>query len=317
MTVQLDDILKLDEILKPCVELTSLSLSLSFASLSDAKQCDALGQKLANDVSLLIGHHPTLKRLVLESFDDLLVGYLDKYRLPTSLETLVLYHTSLMCVVDLEHGTDASTTSHIRDLTISNFFYFVCPSDIERYLKFVESQAETLVSLHINLSRCVHQPTVDRLKHMAKRLAKSNKLQHFTYHVQNAHAILEILLDVLPLIESLKSYNLSSDSCLCDRDFLQSLQLAMKKICIGRKGLLDFAKVILYVGGREFQDGIPIVEYEKLSEVLGCQCHLLDGYDSECDMDENFEDDIPISEYEEVCDVDMLDVDMLDVDIVC
>jgi len=89
---------------------------------------------------------------------------------------------------------------------------------------------------------------------------------------------LEILLDVLPLIESLKSYNLSSDSCLCDRDFLQSLQLAMKKICIGRKGLLDFAKVILYVGGREFQDGIPIVEYEELSEVLGCQCHLLDGY---------------------------------------
>src|SRR6218665_3710234 len=324
MTVQLDDILKLDEILKPCVELTSLSLSLSFASLSDAKQCDALGQKLANDVSLLIGHHPTLKRLVLDNFKDVLVGYRDKYHLPTSLETLVLYHTTLMRVVDLEHGTDASTTSHIRDLTISNFFYTVCPSDIEGYLKFVESQAETLVSLHINLSRCVHEPTVDRLKHMAKRLEKSNKLQRFTYHKENVHDLLEILLDVLPLIESLKSYNLSSDSCLYDRDFIQSLQLAMKKICIGRKGLLDFAKVIFCGGGREFHS-IPIVEYEELSEVLGCECHLLDGSDGEyiaireyedlcdvlgyqrqlldvydCEQDMDY---LPISEYEEVCEV--------------
>src|SRR6218665_3639253 len=301
MTVQPEDILKLDEILKPCVKLTSLSLS-----LSTADRYDALGQKLANDISLLIDHHPTLKRLVLDNFKALLVGYWDKYRLPTSIETLVLYHTILMRV-DLEHGTDSYTTSHMRDLTISIFFFSVRPSDIEGYLKFVESQAETLVSLHINLSRCFHQPTVDSLKDMAKHLAKFNKLERFTYHVENVDDTLEILLDVIPLIESLNSFHLSSDSCLDDRDFLQSLQLAMKKICIGRKGLLDFAKVIFHVGCREFQDGIPIVEYEELSEVLGCQCHSLDlpldGYDCEYDMDENFEEDIPIREYEDLLEV--------------
>src|SRR6218665_1828521 len=179
MTVHLEDILKLDEILKPCVELSSLSLR-----LITAERNDALRPKLANDLSLLIGHHPTLKRLVLGNFQDLLVGYWDKYRLPTSLETLVLCDSVLMRV-DLEHGTDASTTSHIRDLTILNYEYryFFWPSDIEGYLKFVESQAETLVSLDINLSNVQHRPTVDSLKHMAEHLAKFNKLKSFRYRV--------------------------------------------------------------------------------------------------------------------------------------
>jgi len=296
MTVQPEDILKLDKILKPCVELTSLSLE-----LLTAVRNVALRQKLANDVSLLIGHHPTLKRLVLDNFEDLLVGCWDKNRLPTSLETLELYHTILMRV-DLEHGTDTSTTSHIRDLSITSFS---SPSDIEGHLKFVESHAETLVSLHINFSWGDHQPTVDRLKRMAKRLAKFNKLQRFTYHVQNVDDILEMLLDVMPLIESLNSYHLSSDDTLYDRDFLQSLQLAMKKTCIGRKGLLDFATVIFYVGGRKFQDGIPIVEYEELSEVLGCHCHLRDSYYCEYAMDDlfmdDFEDDLSIGECEDLC----------------
>src|SRR6218665_410729 len=143
-----EDILKLDEILKPCVELTSLSLELYWAERNDAVR-----QKLANDLSLLIGHHPTLKRLVLRDFEDLLVGYWDKYRLPTSLETLEVHRTILMHV-DLEHGKDASTTSHIRDLTISSKTSL---SDIEGYLKFVESHAETLVSLHIDFRWSEHQ----------------------------------------------------------------------------------------------------------------------------------------------------------------
>src|SRR6218665_3513185 len=210
MTIEPEDILKLDEILKPCVELTSLSLTLSTAELYDA-----LGQRLANDLTLLIGHHPTLKRLVLHNFEDLLVDHWDIYRLPISLETLVLKDTVFTCV-DLEYGTDASTISHIQDFTISNFFLSIWPSDSEEYLKFVKSQAETLVSLHINLSRDP-QPTVDSLKHMAKR---------FTYHMKNVDDILEILLDVMPLIKSLNSYDLRSDSYLClfrhDRDFLQS-----------------------------------------------------------------------------------------------
>src|SRR6218665_1081796 len=189
MTVHPEDSLKLDEILKPCVELTYLSLHLFTAGRNDA-----LRQQLANDLSLLIDHLPTLKRLVLDGFQDLLVGYWDKYHLPTSLETLALCDSVLMHV-DFEHGTDASTTSHIRDLTISSYFLYKSPSDINGYLKFVESHAETLVSLHINLSRGEHQPTVDSLKHMAKRLAKFNKLQRFTYHVQNANGILVILLD--------------------------------------------------------------------------------------------------------------------------
>src|SRR6218665_288734 len=207
MTIEPEDILKLDEILKPCVELTSLSLTLSTAELYDA-----LGQRLANDLTLLIGHHPTLKRLVLHNFEDLLVDHWDIYRLPISLETLVLKDTVFTCV-DLEYGTDASTISHIQDFTISNFFLSIWPSDREEYLKFVKSQAETLVSLHINLSRDP-QPTVDSLKHMAKRLAKFNKLQRFTYHVKNVDDILEMLLDVMPLIESLNSYDHRSDSYL-------------------------------------------------------------------------------------------------------
>src|SRR6218665_190148 len=132
MKVQPEDILKLDEMLKPCVELTSPSLV-----LLTAVRNDALRQKLANDVSLLIGHHPTLKRLVLDNFEDLLVGCWDKYRLPTSLETL-LYRTILMRV-DLEHGTDASTTSHIRDLSITSFF---SPSDIEGHFVMLQSSSK-------------------------------------------------------------------------------------------------------------------------------------------------------------------------------
>jgi len=298
MTIQPEDILKLDEILKPCVALTSLSLT-----LSTAERYDGLGQRLANDLTLLIGHHPTLKRLVLNNFENRLDGHWDICHLPISLETLVLKDSLLTCV-DLEHWTDSSTISHIQDLTISNFFLSIWPSEIEGYLKFVESQAETLVSLHINLSRCEYQPTVDRLKRMAERLAKFNKLQRFTYHEKNVDDILVILRDVLPLIESLKSYDLRSDSCLFrhDRDFLQSLQLAMKKICIGRKGLLDFATVIFYVC-REFQDGIFIGEYDDLLEVMGYQCHSPDDYDCEHDIDEDFQDGIPIGEYERLCEV--------------
>src|SRR6218665_1751522 len=115
MTIEPEDILILDEILKPCVELISLSLTLSTAELYDA-----LGQRVANDLTLLIGHHPTLKRLVLHNFEDLLVDHWDIYRLPISLETLVLKDSVLTCV-DLEYGTDASTISHIQNLTISNY----------------------------------------------------------------------------------------------------------------------------------------------------------------------------------------------------
>jgi len=278
-----EDILKLDEILKPCVELTSLHLRLR---LFRAERNDALRQKLANDVSLLIGRHPTLKRLVLHNFEDLLVGHWDVYHLPTSLETLVLYDSILMRV-DLEHWTNASTTSHIRDLTISSFLT-ESPSDINGYLKFVESHAETLVSLDIHLCNSEHQPTVDSLKRMAKRLAQYNKLQSFKYRVQNVHDLLVILLDVMPLIavnQSFNSYYL--DSLLSyDRDFLQSLQLAIKKICIERKGLLDFAVVDFYVD-EEFADDIPTVKFEELREVIGYPCHSPDDYSYEDDIYED------------------------------
>src|SRR6218665_171342 len=242
-----EDISKLDEILKPCVELTSLSLS-----LCGNQRNDTVRRKLANNLSLLIGHHPTLKRLVLDNFEDLLVGYWDHNRLPTSLETLEFNDSSLMRV-DLEHGTDQSTTSHIRDIEISSLSCSLSPSEIEGYLKFVESHAETLVSLDINLSKNEHQPTVDSLKRMAKRLAQFNKLQSFKYKVRNVHNMLVILRDVMPLIainQSLNSYSITSDRCFlgCDNEILQQLQLAMKTICIGRKRLLDFA--ILISGGR-------------------------------------------------------------------
>jgi|SRR6218665_2953035 len=236
-----EDISKLDEILKPCVELTSLSLS-----LCANQRNDTVRRKLANNLSLLIGHHPSLKRLVLENFEDLLVGYWDQYRLPTSLETLEFKDSSLMRV-DLEHGTN--TTSHIRDIKISSFSCSISPSEIEGYLKFVESHAETLVSLDINLSENEHQPTVDSLKRMAKRLAQFNKLQRFKYKVRSVHDMLAILRDVMPLIasnQSLNSYSIASACCLLgyDKDILQQLQLAMKTICVGRKRLLDFAKLI-------------------------------------------------------------------------
>src|SRR6218665_1066799 len=296
MTVHLEDILKLDEILKPCVELSSLSLR-----LITAERNDALRPKLANDLSLLIGHHPTLKQLVLGNFQDLLVGYWDKYRLPTSLETLVL-NDSIWMRVDLEHCPDASTTSHIRELTISSFSFLPkSPSDINGYLKFVESHAETLVSLHINLSRGEHQPTVDSLKRMAKRLAKFNKLQRFRYHVQNVHDILVILRDVMPLIasnQSFNSYELNSDSGLlnCDGDFLQALQLAMKQICIGRRQVLDFGLVCLEGYDAEFGDGNPTVQYEDIRELEGDRSHSDDYYYSDyrpMDKDFVFQDVIP------------------------
>ena len=286
MIIKPEDILKLDEILKPCVELTSLSLTLRVNHRNDA-----LRHKLANDVSLLIGHHLTVEWLVLRNFKDLLVGYLDKYRLPTSLETLELDRTIFMGV-DLEHGKDASTTSHIRDLKISNS---LSPSEIEGCLKFVESHAETLVSLRIDFCWGEHQPTMDRLKHMAKRLAKFNKLQNFTYDVKNVHDILVILRDVMPLIainQSLTSYSISSDSSLFryNRDFLQALQLAMKKICIGRRRVLDFGSVFLDVDYPLYGDGNPTVQYHDVREL---QDNPLD-YDSDCeyyrDGDFDFDD---------------------------
>src|SRR6218665_193212 len=272
MKITPEEILKLDEILKPCVELTSLHLKLR---LVRAERNDALRQKLANDVSLLIGRHPTLKWLVLENFTDLLVGYWDNYRLPTSLVGLALLDSMLMRV-DLEHWANASTTSHIRHLAIVSYLSSDCPSEINGYLKFVESHAETLVSLFIYLCSSEHQPTVDSLKRMAKRLAQFNKLQSFKYRVRNVHDLLMILLDVMPLIavnQSLKSYTLrtSPRSFSYDRDFLQSLQLAMKKICIGRKGLLDFARVDLHVD-EEFAEDLPTIEYEELREMIGYPC---------------------------------------------
>src|SRR6218665_2296822 len=272
-----EDILKLDEILKPCVELTYLSLT-----LYTTHRTIFLRQNLAKDVSLLIGHHPTVKRLVLCKFEDLIVGYEDKYPVPTSLETLELSDSIL-----------TSTAPHIRDLMISNT-RCGCQSDMERCLKFVESQAETLVSLHIDLSMNGQQLTVDRLKRMTKRLAEFNKLQRFTYRVQNVRDILEILLDVMPLIainQSLNSYSLDSDSYLWrnNREFLRALQLAMKTTCIGRRRLLDRATVIFHVN-EEFH----LVEYEDRWEVVGYRSHLPQDYEwCEDNMDDVLHDDIP------------------------
>jgi len=297
MKIEPKDISKLDEILKPCVVLTSLSLK-----LFTAERNDLFRQKLANDLSLLIGHHPTLKRLVLRNFLDLLVGYGNKYPLPTSLETLVL-HDSV-----LTRWTDATTTSHIRDFTISNdSFCSIRPSDVEGCLKFVESHAETLVSLHINLSSGEHQPTVDRLKRMAKRLAQFNKLQRFTYYPDNDNDLLEILHDVMSLInQSLNSYTLSDSSFLGDdrrdRDFIQSVQMAMKTICRQRRRLLDFA--LLTFDGHDGFNGITIVDYEDMCEVVDNQWHSLGDYGCERDDDEDLEDGIPINgEHEDVCEV--------------
>src|SRR6218665_1739979 len=277
MTIEPEDILKLDEILKPCVELTSLSLT-----LYTTHGTIFLRQNLAKDVSLLIGHHPTVKRLVFRYFEDFMVGYEDKYPLPTSLETLELINSIL-----------TSSTPHIRYLKISNT-RCGCQSDMERCLKFVESQAETLVSLHIDLSTNGQQPTVDRLKRMTKRLAEFNKLQRFTYRVQNVHDILVILRDVMPLIainQSLNSYSLDSDSYLWrnNREFLQALQLAMKTTCMGTRRLLDFATVIFHV-----EEEFHIVENEDRLEVVGYRSHLPQDYEwCEDNMDDVLHDDIP------------------------
>jgi len=261
MQLRPQDILKLDEILKPCVELTSLSLALYIVNYNDA-----LRHKLANDLSLLLGHHLTVKRLVLRNFN----GYEDKYPLPTSLETLVLMGSFL-----------TSSTPHIRDLTILN----PCchsQSDMEGCLKFVESQAETLVSLDIDFSKNGQQPTVDSLKRMAKCLAEFNELQRFKYKVQTVHDMLVILREVMPLIainESLNSYTIISDHCFLgyDKDILQQLQLAMKTLCIGRRRLLDFA-LLICADHRGGSIAIPIVEYEDLWEVVGDRCRYPESY---------------------------------------
>ena len=286
--------MKLDEILKPCVELVSLSLSLDTNHRQKLANDEILRQNFANDVSLLIIHHPTVKRLVFRNFEDSIVGYEDKYPLPTSLETLILSDSR----VYFEHWTDASNTPHIRDLTIVKTS---CrsQSEMEGCFRFIEGHAETLVSLHINLCMKRHQPTVDRLKRMAKCLAQFNKLQRFTYRVRNVRDILEILLDVMPLIainQSLNSYSLDCDYeyWRYDRDFLQALQLAMKTVCVGRKRLLDFAIVIVKIG-QGFQDGFPIVEYEeycRLWSVFGYQRHFPDREDDwdEDDTEEDFQD---------------------------
>jgi len=296
-----EDILKLDEILKPCVELTTLRLTLS---LCTSHRNDTLRQNLANDVSLLFSHHPTVHTVFFTGFEDLIVGYWDKYRLPTSLETLVLLNSVLMRV-DLDHSTDVSTTSRIRHIKIASMRYSICPSGVEGYLKFVESHAETLVSVDINLSWNEHQATENSLKRMAKRLAQFNKLQSFTYYVRNVDDILVILREVMPLIainQSLNSYSISSNRCFLgyDRDFLQSLRLAMKTICVGRERLLDFAMLIS--DGHEGSNGIPIVEYGDLFEVVGYRCRYPEHSGSQHDTnDEDVEDGIPIGEDEEAC----------------
>jgi len=283
--IEPEDILKLDRILKPCVHLTALTLTLNHGNYH---LDDNLRQNLANDVSLLISHHPTIKRLCLIDFRDLIVGYGYKYCLPTSLDTLAL-HNCVLTHVDLEHWTDACTKSHIEDLLISGRCSN-CPSDTDGILKFVEKLAESLVSLHMDLSANEHQPTVDHLKRMAKRLAKFDKLQRLTYHVQNVRDILEILRDVMPSInQSLHAYTLC---CLlgCNKDFLRSLQLEMKAMCIERKRLLDFASLVFYVD-EDFQDGIPIVKFEDLWGVMGFQCSSLGDYRCEHNMDEDLDFD--------------------------
>ena len=98
--------------------------------------------------------------------------------------------------------------------------------------------------------------------------------------------------DVMPLIavnQRLNSYELKSDSYLrrYDRDFFQSLQLAMKKICSGGERLLDFA-IVSFCVYEEFEDGIPTVEYEDLCEVIG-QCHSAGFYYFEYDVDKDFD----------------------------
>ena len=292
-----EDILKLDEILKPCVELTTLSLSLTLL-LCTSHRNDTLRQSLANHVSLLLSHHPTVKNVVFCGFEDLIVGYWDKYRLPTSIETLAVFDSVLMHV-DLDHSTDVSTTSRIRHILIASLTYSICPSGVEGYLKFIESHAETLVTLNIHLSWNEHQATVNGLKRMAKRLAQFNKLQSFTYYVRNVDDILVILREVMPSIainQSLNSYSISSNRCFLgyDRDFLQSLRLAMKTACVGRERLLDYAMIISE--HHQGSNGIPIVEYEDLWEVVGYQCCSRDGdYDCEQDTDDEYvEDGIPI-----------------------
>jgi len=102
---------------------------------------------------------------------------------------------------------------------------------------------------------------------------------------------------LIAINQSFNSYDISSDSGLLtyNGDFLQALQLAMKKICMGRRRVLDFGTVFLEVDDAEFGDGNPTVQYQDVCELEGYQCHSDDYYDREYyrDDDFNFDDVIP------------------------
>src|SRR6218665_3350164 len=84
----------------------------------------------------------------------------------------------------------------------------------------------------------------------------------------------------------------------------------MKKICIGRRRVLDFASVLLSVYDEEFVDGNPTVQYQYIRELEGNEldyCHSDDDYVCRCYSDDDFDDVIPktdfqdgISEYEDL-----------------
>lgn len=287
VAVEPEHIFKLDEILKPCVELASLTLILRHGR---HRLNGRLRENLANDVSLLISHHPTIKELVFWGFRDLIAGYGDKYRLPPLLESFKVVDC-VLTLVDWEHWANAYTTSSIRHLTIARRCLSRV-SDGDGLLKFVEKHAETLVSLGIQIN--ILQPTMDILKRMIKHLAKFNRLQSFTFYVDNVRDMLEFLRDITPSIavnQSLNSYDLDSCAALLeyDKDFLQSLQAAMMAMCIQRRRLLDFATVTYM--DNEDHDGIPLVEYEGLHGVAGCRNYFIDNDCKHDDIDEDVDGD--------------------------
>src|SRR6218665_2628575 len=81
---------------------------------------------------------------------------------------------------------------------------------------------------------------------------------------------------------------------------ISATRLMTMTMIVSSIGMETFTLMMLFqMQMTDFQDGIPISEYED----LGYQCHMPDDYNCQHDMDEDFQDGIPISEYEKVCEV--------------
>lgn len=193
----------LTEALRPCTELTCLTMTLAeFPALPEPGYLNSLAESFYGFLTRLTkATHLTMENIPM-------AGYAGKYILPPLLKELNLHNCSLM-YTDWEFWANNCKCS-IERLVICKCPHIDDGSSSESLLNFIKKQSR-LTSLTLDLLEV--QPSTDILRRISVHLAKCNTIEDFTCGNLHREALLYVMQHVIPWLwksEAFESFLLFS-----------------------------------------------------------------------------------------------------------